>query len=375
VRVSVVLPTSGRARSLAGTLPTVLTQSLPAGDFEVIVVENGVAAGAERAVRKAARRDPGRSLRYVHDPTPGLLTGRHRGALEARGEILVFADDDIDADPGWLAAIVDAFADPTVHLVGGRNLPRYEAPPPAWVEGFWYTPPYGGRACVYLSLLDLGDAGLDIHANYVWGLNFSIRRATLFELGGFHPDNIPDHLQQFQGDGETGLTEKATARGLRAVYRPAALVHHRIPAARLTVSYFRRRAFYQGVCDSFTAIRSEPSSVARLQPGEAPRASARPDRGPASVEPGPLARLAALVRSRLHPPAVPTHAEVEAEFQAAYRAGHDFHQNAVRGNPQLLAWVLRDDYWDYRLPQIGSPSAGPDSAAAPERAARATEDA
>jgi GT2 family glycosyltransferase len=371
LRVSVILPTSGRARSLAGTLPTVLAQNLPADAFEVIVVENGAAAGAARAVRKAARRHPGRSLRYVHDPTPGLLTGRHRGALEARGEILVFADDDVDASPGWLAAIVDAFADPTVHLVGGRNLPRYEAPPPSWVEGFWYTPPYGGRACVYLSLLDLGDAGLDIHANYVWGLNFSIRRATLFELGGFHPDNIPDHLQQFQGDGETGLTEKATARGLRAVYRPAALVHHRIPAARLTVGYFRRRAFYQGVCDSFTAIRREPSSLASAPPEDT--APARPARD-AGIERGPLARLAARVQSRLRPAAAPTHAEVEAEFQAAYRAGYAFHQNTVRGNPQLLAWVLREEYWDYRLPQIARSPAGPDRAAAKERAASATED-
>ncbi len=63
------------------------------------MVENGTESGARRVTRRASRRQPDRALRYLHEPTPGLLSARHRGALEARGEILVFADDDIDASP------------------------------------------------------------------------------------------------------------------------------------------------------------------------------------------------------------------------------------------------------------------------------------
>jgi hypothetical protein len=335
-----------------------LDQTLPASDYEVIVVENGARTGAGGATRSAARRHGGHRVRFVHDATPGLLTGRHRGALEARGDILVFADDDIDASPAWLSAILDTFTDPEVHLVGGRNLPRYETPPPAWVEGFWYTPPFGGRACIYLSLLDLGDQPLSVDANYVWGLNFGIRRKTLFELHGFHPDNIPDHLQHYQGDGETGLTMKANSLGRRAVYQPRALVHHRIPAARLTVDYFCRRAFYQGVCDSFTAIRRDPggglaeatesssATVAR------PWYGAPPPRGPAVRASDWLAhRVLGRHRSR-QSAAVPTFDEVLPLVEAAQRAGYEFHQNAVRRSPRLLAWVLRADYWDYRLPVL-----------------------
>lgn len=355
MHASVIIPTSGRPQELGRTLESILSQDAPACEHEVLVVENGEKGGAERVVRRALRERPRSAVRYLHDATPGLLSGRHRGALEARGEILVFVDDDIDATQGWLQSIVGTFGASSVHLVGGRNLPQFEVEPPAWLEGFWYTPPHGGRACIYLSLLDLGEAELQIDANYVWGLNFAIRRATLFELGGFHPDNIADELQQFQGDGETGLTMKANERGLRAIYQPKARIHHRIPASRLTAEYFCRRAFYQGVCDSFTAVRRDPEPIRQaLQAATRP---AMPRRGAiggrssaAGWQRGFLWRLLAPTRRA----SAPGHEEVATEVQSAYRAGYEFHQTAVRSDPRLLDWVLRDDYWDYKLPDLSA---------------------
>jgi glucosyl-dolichyl phosphate glucuronosyltransferase len=341
VHVSVILPTSGRARSLADTLTTIVRQTFASSAFEILVIENGPESGAREVTSRIGRENSGIALSYIHDATPGLLTGRHRGALEAHGDLLVFVDDDIDASPEWLAAMVEPFAGPDVHLVGGRNLPRFAVPPPAWVDGFWYSPPYGGRACTFLSLLDLGEEPLTVDANYVWGLNFGIRRRTLFRLGGFHPDSIPDHLQHFQGDGETGLTMKVNQAGLRASYQPKAVVHHRIPATRLTTEYFRRRAFYQGVCDSFAAIRREPGCLGTLGFAEGPEV--RLDD----------ASIGGAAQKRARGTSEPTFEDVEQEVRAAHEAGYAFHQEAVRRHPRLLEWVLRESYWDYRLPDLG----------------------
>jgi GT2 family glycosyltransferase len=81
-----------------------------------------------------------RQIRYIFDhPEPGLLTGKHRGALEAKykGELLVFVDDDIEATSGWLQAILETFKSPRVELVGGRNLPKFVVQPPEWLESFY----------------------------------------------------------------------------------------------------------------------------------------------------------------------------------------------------------------------------------------------
>jgi len=96
-----------------------------------------------------------------------------------------------------------------------------------------------------------------MHPNYIWGLDFAIRRRALFDLGGFHPDCISDALQHFQGDGETGLTMKAFVQGYKAVFTSRAKVYHFISASRMTPEYFERRAYYQGVCDSYSRIRRE----------------------------------------------------------------------------------------------------------------------
>src|SRR5258707_8178805 len=122
---------------------------------------------------------------------------------------------------------------------------------------FCSTAPYCARMCGFLSLLYLGSNTIQIHPNYISALNFSIRRRALFDLVVFHPDCIPDALQHFQGDGETGLTMKAFAQGYKALFTPQATVYHFMSASRMTPEYFERRAYYQGVCDSYSRIRRE----------------------------------------------------------------------------------------------------------------------
>jgi len=232
-----------------------------------------------------------------------------------------------------LQAIKESFDDPTVQLVGGRNLPKYEVDPPEWLEWFWSDHPYG-KECGPLSLLDFGDQVREIDANYVWGLNFSIRKSALFELGSFHPDCIPKHLQYFQGDGETGLTQKANLKGYRAIYQPKALVFHSVSKDRMTHEYFDKRYFYQGVSDSYSLIRENKNQLKQV---------------------GFIEKIKAPFRKikQLGKKLISKENEKEAlrdRFHHSYQKGYQFHQNAVHQNPELLEWILRKDYWDYKLP-------------------------
>ncbi|BFM40312.1 glycosyltransferase family 2 protein [Synechocystis sp. LKSZ1] len=334
--ISIVVPTLNRAVVLQKCLASLLAQDLDAEAYEILVIDNGSQDTTAQVVQVAQEQAPSYRLSYHYEPMPGLLSGRHRGAQEAHGEILVFVDDDIEAAPHWLSAIAQTFQDPTVQLVGGRNLPRYEVEPPDWLRWFWLDCPQG-RFCCELSLLDFGDQVQDIDANYIFGLNFSIRRQALLDLGGFHPDSLPKHLQRFQGDGETGLTLKANQRGYRAIYQPQAVVWHQVPQARMTYRYFQQRSFFQGVCDSFTEIRKLEGLP------ETDRAPSLQERVQFWIE--DLERHF-FVESDQEPEA----SVLKARFRQSFAAGFRFHRNAIRRDPQLLAWVLRPDYWDYRLP-------------------------
>lgn len=331
-----------RAESLKIALRSFAFQDYPPDSYEIIVVDNGSTDDTAAVADSAISRYAGRRIRYIAEPIPGLLSGRHRGAMEAQGDLLCFVDDDIEAVPTWISAVVGAFANKSVHLVGGPSVPRFEADPPNWMDRFMDC--RDGRVrCGDLSLFDIGDRTVRIDPTYVWGLNYSIRKKTLFDLGGFHPDCIPKKLQHFQGDGETGLALKIRKKGLAAVYAGGARVIHYIPRERFTVTYFEDRYFYQGVCDSYTRIR-EARGVSNVIDGQ-----------PA----GTLSSVSAPTNGSIYDQY--RHIVYE-RIQAAHTAGFLFHHEAVRADPRLLNWVLQDDYIDYRLPDLtvatGSQSGG-----------------
>jgi hypothetical protein len=149
-------------------------------------------------------------------------------------------------------------------------------------------------------------------------------------LKGFHPDLYGPGLEMFQGDGETGLTMKAINAGNKALYHPGALVHHHIPSSRLTGEYFGRRAFFQGIADSFSSLRRGEPSRSLLQKWlDSWRLMLRP-RKYSNKE----------VR------------EIRLLTERKYREGYGFHQAWFRKSAVVRNWVMKSDYLDYRIPRM-----------------------
>ncbi|MDP1613837.1 MAG: glycosyltransferase [Sulfuritalea sp.] len=327
--LSVIIPSRDRAELLQRALLSLCGQSLPQDRFEVLVIDNGSSDGTAPVVAATQRRSP--NVRYFFEPRPGLHAGRHRGLKEAAGDVLVFADDDIRATPDWLAAIAENFADPAVAMVGGNNYPDFLVPPPAWLEWLWRQPSLGGQAISMLSVLSLPAGRRAISPLLVWGCNFSIRRQVLLDAGGFHPDAMPPELIRFRGDGETHVSSHVAARGLRCVFDSRASVYHAVPAERMTVEYFRKRAYNQGISDSYTQLR------AGMKPDdEAPR--------------GVLA-LARRIMHGLHarvrefgPQAIEL-GELRRAVGAGRQEGLVYHRMAYRQDEEVRDWVHKADYF------------------------------
>ena len=333
VEISIIIPTLNRANTLRQTLDSIFRQP-DLTNVEVIVVDNG-SIDVTAELCRGFIDDQKLPLQYYYDAEPGLLTGRHLGASVAKGKILCFIDDDVKLSTTWLDGVRDVFSDAAVQLATGPSVPNYEVTPPGWLQFFWKDV-NGGKSCEWLSLIDLGDEKKEIHATSIWGLNFCIRKETFSTLGGFHPDNIPPQFQMFQGDGETGLTLKASALNYKSIYHPAIKVSHLISPERLQIEYFKQRAFYQGVCNSFTSLRNknlamiEDSNIIKLKKLLTPIKKSIADLGKKKIPPEVKELIEMLKREE--------------------QKGFQFHQDAFQNNPKVKAWVLKEDYWDYKLP-------------------------
>jgi len=241
--VSVIVPTYRRPQSLLRCLYTLQAQTL--ADFEILVVDNAADAVVRRTVAEFNEGAKVPAL-YMPEPQLGVHTARHTGARSAKGEILVFTDDDTTFAPKWLESYVEAFANhANMVAAGGPVLPVWESPPPRWLLEFI------GDATTFgvLSLMEPYQGFSLDSKNFFFSLNMAIRRDVLFEMGGFNPESFGD---TWLGDGETGLNRKITRVGLPIGYVPNALVYHHVPSSRMTPAYFRKRQANQGACMAYS---------------------------------------------------------------------------------------------------------------------------
>jgi GT2 family glycosyltransferase len=111
---TVVVPTRDRPASLHRCLAAVRAQAV--GDLYLIVVDS--APQQFRATEVADRF----GARCIHVGRPGLSRARNRGARDARGDFVIFVDDDTELEGGCLQALLAEFADPQVVAVTGRVL-------------------------------------------------------------------------------------------------------------------------------------------------------------------------------------------------------------------------------------------------------------
>ncbi|NCC30464.1 MAG: glycosyltransferase family 2 protein [Chloroflexia bacterium] len=319
--ISVIIPTRNRAGLLARALGSLGGQTMPRDHFEVVAVDNGSIDDTAKVIASHLCKLP--NLRTAFEPEPGLHAGRHRGLREARGDVLVFIDDDVEATPGWLAAIAEGFADQRVVMVGGNNLPNFERTPPDWLARLWAREVHGTQAISSLSILRMHDGVRRIDPSYVWGCNFAIRRNALVAARGFNPDAMPRELIRFRGDGETHVSRCVAASGWTCLFHSGATVFHFVDASRMTFAYFRQRAFDQGISDSFSDLRQRHGTV-RLALKSIFVYTARRLR--VALEPDRELR------------------QLRGCMAVGYREGYLLHQQAYRHDPSVREWVSRPDF-------------------------------
>ncbi len=302
--LSVIIPTRNRAALLYNALESITGQTYPANCFEVIVVDNGSTDSTAEVCQHFQRRIP--NFRHIHDARVGLHNGRHTGMGAAKGEILVYADDDIEAVSSWLEGVAESFEDPQVALVGGKILPKFESLPPYWVSELTSTTDLGWSLGWY-SILDFGDTVHEIPPEYVWGCNFSIRKNVLKKIGGFHPDALPQELIRYRGDGETSVSVAVRDMGLKALYNPKAAVYHVVSSNRLTTDYVYQRAFNQGISDSYTSIRKTRALSPPMQYDQSSKT-------------------------------------IQETVNRGIVDGFNYHQQMVQSDNKLQEWVFRNHY-------------------------------
>lgn len=250
--ITVAICTWNRSRLLGQTLESFLHLRIPEGvSWELLVINNNCTDDTDQVVGQYLHRLP---IKLCHEQRPGLSNARNHAIEQARGEFILWTDDDVLVDPNWLMEILKTFDDYKADLLFGKVLPWWETAPPRWFS------PYSKNILV---LVDLGSE-LEVLRD-AWkcgaGVNCAFRREALLRLGSFRADL---GVCQDRGGGEDiDMYRRAYAAGLRVVYTPAALVRHYIPAVRCRKNYHRRRAWVDSP-NYLRVLRGDAQNVPKL---------------------------------------------------------------------------------------------------------------
>jgi len=113
-----------RLEYLQRTIASIKEQTLRRSDYELLVVDNN---SREPVAGLQIVRDL--SIRVVVEKKQGLNAARESGSRNAKGDILVFVDDDNVLASDYLEKVSSLFQDPRIGVVGGQIEPEYEEEP------------------------------------------------------------------------------------------------------------------------------------------------------------------------------------------------------------------------------------------------------
>jgi glycosyltransferase involved in cell wall biosynthesis len=217
--------TEERWNELVAAVRSVETQSTSAAEIVVVVDHNDV------LLRRSQAEFGGPTVRVVpNTEAQGLGGARNSGLAATVSEVVVFLDDDAEADAHWLERLCAGYADGDVLGVGGRIDAVWGCGRPFWFpeEFDWVV------GCSYKGLPAVASS-----VRNLIGCNMSFRRHVFDEIGVFKLGYGCDETEFCLRLGERWPHK-------RLVYEPNAVVAHRVSASRHEFRHFRERCYFEG---------------------------------------------------------------------------------------------------------------------------------
>ena len=218
---TVVVPTYRRPERIARCVEAIAAQDYPDELLELVVVEDG---GPTEQLESLRRREFGRlRVRFEGQHHSGPAAARNTGARSARGDVLLFTDDDCCPRPDWVARLVGALAPQAIQIVGGHTVNALEQNPysRASQDLVTYITEYGLRK------------GVPFFASN----NFAVSRELFFTCGGF------DETFPLAGGEDREFSDRLAHASIEFIHEPTAVIDH---YHHLTLRSFLRQHFRYG---------------------------------------------------------------------------------------------------------------------------------
>lgn len=234
--ITVAICTWNRAELLERTLERMIDLQIPPDvKWELLVVDNNCTDRTDQVLDRYLDRLP---LRKLFESKQGLSFARNCASVEARGDLLIWTDDDVLVEPDWLVEYVKATREwPEAGGFGGAVDPWLEMEPPKWFSSNWAV--IKGLFVVreyYENKLPIPDGISPVGANMAVRMSIAKKHPFNEKLGRVG--------RTLSGGEDCEWIERLQKAGISFAWVGSARVKHFIPKERLSEDFLRM--WYEG---------------------------------------------------------------------------------------------------------------------------------
>ena len=231
--ISIIICTYNREKYIRPLLESIAKNDYPTTDYEIVLVDNNCTDNTHGVCEQFAAAHKEVAFRYVIESEQGLSAARNKGIKEAKGDIIIYVDDDALVDTNYIRQYAEHFATyPETMAAGGPIEPLYETKEPSWMSPYtkalltaWMN--YGTQVREYPN------------GRYPGGGNAAYRK-EVFERVGLFNTELGRKGNLLLASEEKDIFDKMKALGMKVLYLPTPVLHHCIPQTKLEEDYFNR---------------------------------------------------------------------------------------------------------------------------------------
>lgn len=231
--ITVIICTYNREKYIGQLLDSLAKNDYPESDYEIVLVNNNSTDNTRLICERFAANHQNISFRYVEEHEQGLSAARNRGIKEAKGDIVIYVDDDALVDSDYIRTYAEHFSSfPETMAAGGPIEPLYETAEPSWMS------PY--TKALLTAWMNYGDKVREYPSGrFPGGGNAAYRKSVFDKVGLFNTD-LGRKGTALLASEEKDIFDKMRQLGMRVLYLPTPVLHHIIPQAKLEEPYFDR---------------------------------------------------------------------------------------------------------------------------------------
>ena len=240
--LSVLICTYNREKYIGPLLESIAANDLPKSEYEIVLVDNNCTDNTRSVCEAFAKAHKDVVFHYFVETEQGLSAARNKAIKEAKGDVLVYIDDDALVDSWYLRTIAEYMsAHPEISAVGGPIIPLYETAEPKWMTRFTKE-----LLCGYLYF---GDKERTFPGKRYPGGGNAAYRAEVFKKVGLFNTNLGRKGNGLMGSEEKDIFDKMKSQGMQFMYLPKMILHHIIPQKKLERDYFDRLTYQIGLSE------------------------------------------------------------------------------------------------------------------------------